>query len=130
MKVKITAHIHYHKYSWVDKGSFEVYTYKFDDTDNRTYVGEQEIEVDRPRPPTLVAGPMQGVLDRGEHLQHVVRRQVGLDQAGSVQENVLSGGAADRPGIAVATHAHERDARHESQQLHRAVEIITPFPDV
>jgi hypothetical protein len=48
MKVKITAHIHYLKYSWEEKGIFEVYSFKFDDDDHRTYVGEQEIEVDVP----------------------------------------------------------------------------------
>jgi hypothetical protein len=48
MKVKITAHIHYNKYLWDDKGNFEVFSFKFDDDDSRTYVGEQEIEVDVP----------------------------------------------------------------------------------
>jgi hypothetical protein len=48
MKVKITAHIHYNKYSWDDKGNFEVFSFKFNDDDSRTYVGEQEIEVDVP----------------------------------------------------------------------------------
>jgi hypothetical protein len=48
MKVKITAHIHYNKYSWDDKGNFEVFSFKFDDDDSRTYVGEQEIEVEVP----------------------------------------------------------------------------------
>jgi hypothetical protein len=48
MKVKITAHIHYLKYSWDDEGKFEVFSFKFDDDDHRTYVGEQEIEVDVP----------------------------------------------------------------------------------
>jgi hypothetical protein len=48
MKVKITAYIHYLKYSWDDEGKFEVFSFKFDDDDSRTYVGEQEIEVDVP----------------------------------------------------------------------------------
>jgi hypothetical protein len=48
MKVKITAYIHYNKYSWDDKGNFEVFSFKFDDDDSRTYVGEQEIEVEVP----------------------------------------------------------------------------------
>jgi hypothetical protein len=48
MKVKITAHIHHLKYSWDNEGKFEVFSFKLDDTDNRTYVGEQEIEVDVP----------------------------------------------------------------------------------
>lgn len=48
MKIKITAHIYYNKYSWEDKGEFEVFSFKFDDDDHRTYVGEQEIEFDVP----------------------------------------------------------------------------------
>ena len=48
MKVKITAHVHYNKYSWDEEGSFEVFPFKFPDDDHRTYVGEQEIEVDVP----------------------------------------------------------------------------------
>ena len=48
MKVKITAHIFYNKNVWDDKGKFEIFSFKFDDDDNRTYVGETEIEVDVP----------------------------------------------------------------------------------
>lgn len=48
MKVKITAHIHYNKYSWDEQGTFEVFCFKFDDDDHRTYVGEQEIEIEVP----------------------------------------------------------------------------------
>lgn len=48
MKVKITAHVHYNKYSWDEEGSFDVFPFKFPDDDHRTYVGEQEIEVDVP----------------------------------------------------------------------------------
>jgi hypothetical protein len=48
MKVKITAHVHYNKYSWDEKGSFEVFPFKFEDDDHRTFVGEQEIEVEVP----------------------------------------------------------------------------------
>lgn len=48
MKIKITAHIHYNKDVWDEKGRFEVFTFKFDDCDYRTYVGEQEIEIEVP----------------------------------------------------------------------------------
>jgi hypothetical protein len=48
MKVKITAHIFYNKNVWDEKGKFEIFSFKFDDDNNRTYVGEQEIEVDVP----------------------------------------------------------------------------------
>jgi hypothetical protein len=48
MKVKITAHVHYNKYSWEETGKYEVFSIKFDDTDSRTYVGEQEVEIEAP----------------------------------------------------------------------------------
>jgi len=48
MKVKVTAHIHYNKYAWETEGKFEVFSFKFDDDSNRTYVGEQEIEIEVP----------------------------------------------------------------------------------
>jgi hypothetical protein len=48
MKVKITAHVHYNKDVWDEKGRFEVFTFKFDDNDYRTYVCEQEIEIEIP----------------------------------------------------------------------------------
>jgi hypothetical protein len=46
MKIKI--YIHHQKYEWEDKGQYLVYSHKFDDTDYRTYVGEQEIEIEVP----------------------------------------------------------------------------------
>jgi hypothetical protein len=48
MKVKITACVHYKKYSWEEEGEFEVFSFKFDDDDHRTFVCEQEIEIDVP----------------------------------------------------------------------------------
>jgi len=48
MKVKTTAHIHYCKYDWDTEGKFEVLSFKADDDNYRTYVGEQEIEIDVP----------------------------------------------------------------------------------
>ena len=47
MKVKVKAYVYYLKYSWEDKGEFEVLSFKADD-DHRTYVCEQEVEVDVP----------------------------------------------------------------------------------
>jgi hypothetical protein len=48
MKVKTTVHIHYNQYSWEQTGDYTVYSCKLDDTESRTYVGEQEIEIDVP----------------------------------------------------------------------------------
>jgi hypothetical protein len=48
MKVKTTIHIHYNQYSWEQKGDYTVYSCKLDDTEQRTYVCEQEIEIEVP----------------------------------------------------------------------------------
>jgi len=48
MKIKTIAHIHFQKYSWEEKGEYRVASFKLDDNENRTYVGEQEIEIDIP----------------------------------------------------------------------------------
>ncbi len=48
MKVKITAYVHYRKYSWEEKGEYEVFSVRFADDELRTYVGEQEIEIEVP----------------------------------------------------------------------------------
>ena len=48
MKIKTIAHIHFQKYSWEEKGEYRVSSFKLDDNENRTYVGEQEIEIEVP----------------------------------------------------------------------------------
>jgi hypothetical protein len=48
MKIKTTVHIHYNQFSWENKGDYTVYSCKLDDTEHRTYVGAQEIEIDVP----------------------------------------------------------------------------------
>jgi len=48
MKVKTKIYIYYLKYGWEDKGEYEVFSFKIDDEDCRTYVGEQEIELEVP----------------------------------------------------------------------------------
>lgn len=48
MKVKATVHIHYSQYSWEEKGEFVVYSCQLEDAEHRTYVGEQEIEIEVP----------------------------------------------------------------------------------
>lgn len=48
MKIKTTVHIHFQKYSWETEGKFLVCYVQLDDTQDRTYVGEQEIEIDIP----------------------------------------------------------------------------------
>ena len=48
MKIKTTVHIHYQKYSWEEKADYRLASFRMDDTEHRTYVGEQEIEIDVP----------------------------------------------------------------------------------
>ena len=48
MKIKTTAHIFYCKYSFEEKGQYLVFYAKVKDDEDRTYVGEQEIEIEVP----------------------------------------------------------------------------------
>jgi hypothetical protein len=48
MKVKTTVHIHYFKFDWDAEGRFEVLSFKADDDNYRTYIGQQEIEIEVP----------------------------------------------------------------------------------
>lgn len=48
MKVKTTVYIHHAQWSFEKTGTFQVFSAKLDDTEYRTYVGEQEIEIDVP----------------------------------------------------------------------------------
>lgn len=48
MKVKTTIHIYYNQYSWEETGAYQVMYVKMDDCEHRTYVGEQEIEIEVP----------------------------------------------------------------------------------
>ncbi len=48
MKVKITAHIYHTQHSWEKTGSYQVMYGKLDDCEYRTYVGEQEVEIEVP----------------------------------------------------------------------------------
>ena len=48
MKVKTALYVYHSKYSWQDKAEYEAFTCKLDDTDHRTLVGEQEVEIEVP----------------------------------------------------------------------------------
>jgi hypothetical protein len=48
MKVKITIYIYHSQYSWDESGIYEVLSFKTANTEHRTYVGEQEIEIEVP----------------------------------------------------------------------------------
>jgi hypothetical protein len=48
MKVKTIVHIHHIQWSWETAGEFQVFSCKLEDSEHRTYVGPQEIEIDVP----------------------------------------------------------------------------------
>ena len=48
MKIKTIIHIYHTQYSWDENGIYEVLSFKTADTEHRTYVGEQEIEIEVP----------------------------------------------------------------------------------
>lgn len=48
MKVKITVHVFFFKYSWETEGEFLAFYAKVDDNEHRTYVGDQEVEIEVP----------------------------------------------------------------------------------
>ncbi len=48
MKLKTTIHIFYTQYPWEEKGSYEVLSFKPADSDQRTYICDQEIEINVP----------------------------------------------------------------------------------
>ena len=48
MKIKTTIHIFYSQYSWEEKGEYLVFYAKIPDDEARTYVGQQEIEIEVP----------------------------------------------------------------------------------
>ena len=48
MKVKVTAHIFYSKYSWDEVGEYQLWFVKIADEEHRTYIGEQEVEIEVP----------------------------------------------------------------------------------
>ena len=48
MKIKTTVHLHFTKHSWEREGKFQVFYCQLDDSEYRTYVGEQEVEIEIP----------------------------------------------------------------------------------
>lgn len=48
MKVKITVYVHHNQYSWQEAAEFFIHSFRMPDTEHRTYICEQEIEVDIP----------------------------------------------------------------------------------
>jgi hypothetical protein len=48
MKITITVYVYFQKYEWDNEGTYQVYSFKASDDDTRTFVCEQQIEVEVP----------------------------------------------------------------------------------
>jgi hypothetical protein len=48
MKIKLTAHIHFRKYQWEEKGEYQIFYAALPDDDTLTYICEQKVEVEVP----------------------------------------------------------------------------------
>ena len=48
MKIKTTIYVYYQKYDWEDKGSYQVFPFKANYDESRTFVCEQEVEIEVP----------------------------------------------------------------------------------
>jgi hypothetical protein len=48
MKIKTTIYIHFNKFEWENEGTYQIFSFKASDDDTRTFVCEQEIEVEIP----------------------------------------------------------------------------------
>jgi hypothetical protein len=48
MKVKTALYVYHNQYSWQDQPEITAFTYRVDDNEHRTFVGEQEVELHIP----------------------------------------------------------------------------------
>lgn len=48
MKIKIKAQVFFQKYSWEEEGEYQLFFARIDDDDSRTWVCEQEVEIEVP----------------------------------------------------------------------------------
>ena len=91
---------------------------------------EEQVEVDRPFPPAILAAALERVLHGEQGAEQVAGGQVGLDEAGAVEEGALVRRTANWPRLEIAAHGHKIDARHEPQQLQAAVELLASPPQI
>jgi hypothetical protein len=48
MKITTKVYVHFQKYEWEDEGSYQVYSFKANDDADRTFICEQEVEIEVP----------------------------------------------------------------------------------
>ena len=65
-------------------------------------VVEQKIEVHCARSPSVAPLTVKRVFDCRQHVQYIVRWQIGLDQAGTIQERLLPRWSANGPRFSEA----------------------------
>jgi len=76
MKIKTTVNIYQQKWSWEEFPQYVVYTQKLDDTDYRTYVGEQEVEIEIPENYDPTAQKIAALQKEQERLQEEFTKSV------------------------------------------------------
>ena len=85
---------------------------------DRLVAVEQQVEVDRPRPPALAALAAELALDREQPVEQLARRELGLERGGAVQEARLVG----EPTGSVSRSAET--ATTPGQSARRAARIV------
>lgn len=48
MKVKTALYVYHTQYSWQEEGNYEAFTFKAENTENRSFIGQQNVELDIP----------------------------------------------------------------------------------
>lgn len=48
MKVKTALYVYHNQYPWQEEGDYEAFTFKAENTENRSFVGQQDVELDIP----------------------------------------------------------------------------------
>jgi hypothetical protein len=48
MKVKTALYVYHSQYAWQDQGKYEAYTFKLEENEENTFIGEQEVDLEVP----------------------------------------------------------------------------------
>jgi hypothetical protein len=90
---------------------------------------QEEVEVDRARPPAFLAHAAEALLDRQQALEQLPRTEIGLDPNGAVQEGALLHGP-DGLGLADLGHGGDVDSVLRGEQFDGAPEVALTVAQV
>lgn len=76
MKIKVTAHIHYRKYHWEDKGEYQIIYAKLADDETCTYIGQQEVEIEVPDDFDPRASQIKALLEMRKNLMAESQKKI------------------------------------------------------